>query len=486
MSILGNNSIAWANVQISGGWSRIAWIAGVLAIGLPLMLFGSMRISEDPQGTLSGWFIALGVVQGVLFGIVIPSRVHGAIKRDRLNKLIESHRLMPESAPAAVLGYIFGPNILLLSCMGVVMIVGLFIASAAKQDPAGWLSLHAAGGGLSLLVCCLVAFTTQYLPKFNPAMFGFIFGPLAVNVGTIVPALRVMFSPYTWGFMSLKQGDIELVHIIAFASHMALAGILFIGACRRYRRDDVMPLGFGWGTALLGLWVVLTCIGAMGERVSIIGPFNTDQVVGMSYVVGLSLAMLISVGPLTSAATAIAEWRARRAIDPYFVQKKPLLLPIAAVIILALLLSLLAAAPPEVGVLTGFSSSPRFRDNNHLILTGLVIGIFVISVTLIARDANRAKVGPLWLILPWIGLCWLLLPFIDAMTALMQGQIEQFPRGLSSASPPFCLGLIWKDKLATGLIGIVAQIATIPLILLLLQGVLKVRKRASNADLNQA
>jgi hypothetical protein len=384
---------------------------------------------------------------------------------------------MPESAPAAILGYILGPNLLLLSCMSVVLVIGLFIADTAKQDPSGWLALHCAAAGISLMMCCLVAFTAQYVPKFNPALFGFIFGPLAVNVGTVVPALRVMFSPYTWGFTSLQRGDIKVVHIVAFASQIALAVILFIGACRRYRRDDVVPLGFGWGSVLLALWIALTCIGTMGERVWIIGPFNTDQVVGISYVVGVSLAMLIAVGPVSSAASAIARWKDRRKIDRYHIERKPIPLVFAATAVLALLLILLTASPLEVGVLTGFQSTAQFRQPIHLVLTGVLIGIFVLSVALLSHAAGKTKVPPFWLILPWLGITWILLPIVDVVTAVMQGDVDAFPRGLSSASAPFCLGQIWKDQLNMALIGVVAQAATVLLLVAMWHGLKRMNRR---------
>lgn len=462
MPLLTNNSIAWANLQISGGWTRIAWVAGLIAVGLPLLLFGSTRISLSPESTLAGWFTVMGVAQAVCFGIVIPSRVHGAIKRDRVSKLIESHRLMPESSAAAVAGYILGPNLLLLSCMGVVFVIGAFIANAAKQDLVGWVGVHAAAAGLSAMLCCLVAFSSQWLPKFNPAIFGLVFAPMAANLGSFIPALRVMFAPYTWQLTSLLRGEIRLTHIVAFASQILFAAILFIGATRRYRRDDVAPLGFGWGYVMLAMWVILTCIGTTSERVWALG-FNSDQVVGMSYVIGVSLAMLLAVGPIASAATAMSRWRQRRAIDAYDIQPRPISLPAASTLVLALLLCLLLAAPLGVGVLTGFQSTPAFRTPVHLAMTGAQVAVFVLSVALLSHAAGRMKLPAAWLIVPWLVLIWGVLPLTDLLIALMTGQIETFPRGLSSASAPFCLGLIWKDALPQALIGLVTQAALVPL-----------------------
>lgn len=481
MPFFTNNSIAWANMQISGGWARLAWVSGLIAVGLPLMMFGSMRISDEPNSTLTGWFVAMSIAQAILFLIVLPSRVHGAIKRDRTSKLIESHRLMPESSAAAVAGYIIGPNLLLLSCMGVVMILGLFIAQTAQQDPRGWLALHVAAAGLSMMMCCLVAFTAQYLPKFNPALLGLIFGPLTVNVGSLIPAIRVMFAPYTWGFAALQRGDVQVVHVIAFASQLACAIILFIGACRRYRRDDVVPLGFGWGMALVAIWVGLTLIGTRTERVWLIGPFNTDQMIGMAYVIGLSTAMLIAIGPVSSAATAVTRWKDRHAIDPYHIERRPIPLSLATLAVLGLLLTLLASAPAEVGILTGFQSTPQSREWIHFVLTSGVVGVFVLVVALLSHAAGRMKVPPAWLVLPWFGLTWILLPLIDAITAALQGEIESFPRGLSSASPPFCLGLIWKNQIQMAFVGLVAQAATLPMLLALWQGLKRMNSRRNES-----
>jgi hypothetical protein len=471
MPLLINNAIAWANLQISGGWSRVVWVTALIAIGLPLMLFGSMRISERPDATLTWWYHALALLQGILFGIVIPSRVHGAIKRDRLTKLIESHRLMPEGAASSILGYILGPNLLLLSAMGCVFVVGAFIAGAAGQDLRGWLALHSAAVGLSLMMCCLVTFTTQWLPKFNPALLGLIFGPMAIGVGSIVPALRVMFSPYTSGLAALQMGEIKVMHVVAFASQLTLAAILFVGACRRYRRDDMPPLGMWWGLALLTLWVALTCIGAMGERVWIVGPFNSDQVTGLSFVIGVASSLLLAIGPVSSAATAIARWRDRRAIDAYFIDREPLPLIAATMLVLALLLTLLLAAPLTVGTLAGFGINSTARQSTHLWLTGIVIVVFVLNISLLAFAAGRMRIPPAYLFVPWLILLWAALPILDGVTAAMQGDLESFPRSLSSASTPFTLGMIWNNDIPKAIVGVVAQVALIPLQLALWAGI---------------
>lgn len=478
MSVLTNNAITWANLQITGGWSRIAWVSALIAIGLPLMLFGSMRISERPGDTLAWWYHAMSLVQGILFGIVIPSRVHGAIKRDRLARLIESHRLMPESSPAAITGYILGPNLLLLSAMGCVFVVGAFIAGAAGQDLAGWVALHVAATGLSLMMCCLVTFTAQWLPKFNPALFGLVFGPMAIGVGSVVPALRVMFAPYTSGFAALQMGEIRVVHVVAFASQLTFAGVLFVGACRRYRRDDVPPLGAAWGFLLLSLWVLLTCIGAMGERVWIVGPFNSDQVTGLAFVVGVATSLLLAIGPVCSAAIANARWQERRRIDAYFIDREPIRLWAATLLVLALLLTLLVASPLNVGSLAGFALSSIPRQAIHLVLTGSVILIFVLNVALIAWAAGKMRIQPAYFLVPWLIVLWAVIPILDGATAAMQGDLHSFPRALSSASPPFCLGMIWLNDVPNALVGAVAQSALIPLQLMLWLGLRRFRADA--------
>src|SRR5690349_15562395 len=139
MSLL-NNSIGWANFQISGGPMRAAWVATAVALFVPLLIFGTTQIEpEQSKKALEFWYVLLGILNGGILTLGLPGRVHGAMRRDRTTKLIESHRLMPTPAAHAVAGYLIGPNLLLLACAAVIFAIGLFVGQMAGQDLRGWM-----------------------------------------------------------------------------------------------------------------------------------------------------------------------------------------------------------------------------------------------------------------------------------------------------------------------------------------------------------
>jgi hypothetical protein len=460
MSLVLNNSIGWACLQISGGWKRISWICAIIAVCVPLLIFGSLQLDDGTRtaSTLQGWYWMLGIVQGGLLGIGVPSRVHAAIKRDRVGKLIESHRLMPTPAGHAIIGYIVGSNLLLLSCVATLFLVGLVIAVPANQDWRGWIALHAAGGGISATICCLVAFSTQWLPKFNPALFAVIFGPaMGAISATFLPPLRVLLGPYVGsGFYDLQRGEVNGGHVVSVAAQVLLSAIFFVGACRRYRRDDVPALGFGWGFALLSLWIALTLIGVLAVDRQRTVIFRGDDPEGVAYVVAVALSMLLAIGPIASSAGATLYWNERRVNDPHFIEPRPTPLPIAAVLVALAVLTLLLAAPRFAGSLV-YNRQEHLTRPIHLVLTGGVIVLFIATIAALARAAARLRVPAAWLVVGWLVLMWIVPPVLDGAFTLVKGDYDSYPHAFSGVSAPFCLGLIWAHRIEAAEIGLTVQ-----------------------------
>lgn len=461
MSLVLNNSVGWACLQISGGWKRIAWVCALIAVAVPLLIFGSLQLNDtNTSGTLTGWYTMLGVIQGGLLGIGVPSRVHAAIKRDRIGKLIESHRLMPTPAGHAIAGYIVGANLLLLSCIATVFAIGLVISVPAAQDWRGWIALHAAGLGASVTVCCLVAFSTQWLPKFNPALFAIIFGPsVGAMSATFLPPLRVLLAPYVGvGFFELTRGEVSGNLIVSVAAQILFSAIFFIGACRRYRRDDVPALGFWWGFALLSLWIALTLIGVLATDLRTRGPFGDTfaEQEAIAYIVAVTLSMLLAIGPITSSVAATLRWSERRARDPHFNERRPLPPVLASTLVGLVVLSLLLAAPPMVGSLATARDRTDMKPI-HLILTGVSIALTMLTVAALARAAARLRIPPVWLLVSWLGIVWVVPPVLDGLVTLMQGNYKTYPHTVSAVSTPFCLGLIWGNDTPAATIGLVVQ-----------------------------
>jgi hypothetical protein len=461
MSLVLNNSIGWSCLQMSGGWKRIGWICALIAVAAPLLIFGSLQLnSQNSASTLSGWYVMLGILQGGLLGIGVPSRVHAAIKRDRVGKLFESHRLMPVPAGHAVAGYIVGSNLLLLACIGTLFLVGLIVSVPAQQDWRGWIAIHGAAAGLSATVCCFVAFSTAWLPKFNPALLGVILGPtLGAVSATFLPPLRVLLAPYVTGFADLQRGTVTPDLVISIAAQVLLSAIFFVGACRRYRRDDVPALGFLWGFALLVLWIAMTLIGILATEPLWRGRRGNESE-SVSYIVAVSLSLLLAIGPIASSASAMLRWRERRATDPHFIEQRPTGLRVATLLVCVAVMSLLLAAPKQVGSLTssvyGVNTSPI-----HLWFSGAAIVLFILTIASLAQAAARMRFPALYLIIAWLILTWILPPMLDGVITLIRGNFETYPHALSAVSTPFAFGLIWADQIRQAQIGLGVQAVTV-------------------------
>ena len=472
MSLLANNAIGWANLQITGGWRRLLWVMLALAVGLPLLIYGSTQF-DDPNPrtvarTMAGWLSILAFLQGGLLLVGVPSRVFGAIKRDRITRVIESHRLMPTPAAHAIAGYIVGPNLMLLSWVATIFAVGLVLAVPAQQDWRGWIALHVAALGVSAMLGCVIAFSAHWLPRFNPAVVTlFLFPALSVMSATaMLPAARVLLAPYLGsGLAALQRGEINLLHVAGFASQALVSAILFIGACRRYRRDDVPALGFFWGWLLLALWILLGLLGSsdllMWEQ-----PFGGSlgaQTDRLAFIIHLSLTLLMAMGPITAAAAASLAWRRRKSIDPHFIDRRPVGLLLATPATFAVLCLIALTAPRSVGPLAedydGFKSihGPGWFE---FAMTFSQILVFVVTVALLAHGAARLTLQrSAFLIVPWIVLTWIVPPIMDLLLSYFAEQLSDLPTATSAVSPPLCIAAIWSGRHSAAIVGLATQAA---------------------------
>lgn len=497
MSLL-NNSIGWANFQISGGPMRAAWVATAVAVFVPLLIFGTTQIEPDStKKALEFWYMLLGILNGGILTLGLPGRVHGAMRRDRTSKLIESHRLMPTPAAHAIVGYLIGPNLLLMACAATIFVIGIVLGQVAGQDPRGWVAMHVAFAVVATTLSCLVAFSSQWLPRLNPALLLLVLGPLlSIGSFTIVPALRVMFGPFFARLPQIQAGDVDPRVIVGGLAQLMFAAILFIGACRRYRRDDVPALGFGWGFALLALWVAVTIYGILVK--GDLDPFSIGTRGETSaFVVSVTLSMLLAIGPVASAAQTQLAWQERRRVDAHFDVRRPIRGAVATTLVLALLATLLLAAPKSIeatrkptqaeisaaekreaaAVAARPAGVPRpyvppFTEvrTDHptggaeLATVAGIIATFVVTVGVLAWAAGRVRVAVPAVLTFWIAVTWALPPIVDgARVLLLDQQDAEFPGPVGAASPPFGIGAVFSGDLRSAVAGLIAQAAMIPL-----------------------
>jgi hypothetical protein len=104
------NAIAWVYWRLHGNWLRHSIIAGSYAVAIVTCILFSVYFNPG-SGVVGQWPEPLLVLQIVIMVYYGAFAVGQAVRRDVNNKQLDSHRLMPLSPAAGVLGYLFGPSI---------------------------------------------------------------------------------------------------------------------------------------------------------------------------------------------------------------------------------------------------------------------------------------------------------------------------------------------------------------------------------------
>ena len=82
-----------------------------------------------------------------------------------------------------------------------------------------------------------------------------------------------------------------------------------------------------------------------------------------------------------------------------------------------------------------------------------------------AWAAGRVRVPVPAVLAFWFVVTWVLPPIVDGARVLLVGAEETtFPGAVGAASPPFGVGAIFSGDLRSGLAGLIAQAAMVPLL----------------------
>src|SRR5206468_898587 len=152
------NPLGWVQSRLLGGWRRAVTV-GVLyllvAFGAMLILFRAVPWSSSAAAGLStftrGVLVLLSVFQAILFVFVSTSTVSRAVQRDVTSGMIDSHRLTPMSGIAIILGYLTGPNLMLVPLTAANTLLALGLSLLGGHPPEVWL--------LGVLVAFCIGFT---------------------------------------------------------------------------------------------------------------------------------------------------------------------------------------------------------------------------------------------------------------------------------------------------------------------------------------
>src|SRR6185503_14151003 len=109
-----NNAITWANARLRGGWKGYVGITGAYAMVIALVFIYISRMGAVGTAGPLALCTLLFFINLVILLFLGCTTIGNAIRRDITSGLIASHRLMPVSPAAAVIGYIIGPAALAL------------------------------------------------------------------------------------------------------------------------------------------------------------------------------------------------------------------------------------------------------------------------------------------------------------------------------------------------------------------------------------
>jgi hypothetical protein len=261
-----NNAIGWVQFKLIGGARNLAVTAGAYAAAAIVLMIFATQISYRPSFAELGYYIPL--ISGIQMVILLlwgTMRVGHAVRLDVNTGILESHRLMPVSPIAAILGYVFGSTAQVLSLFAVNVVLGAVCVAAGSLPIRLWVLASA------VLLCYAVMVWTIVI------FFSFRFGGAAICVVGIqiimnilraeplqvFPGLQLIAMPMAdRSFFNLSRFDgLEALLTIGCVLQVLITGTYLIAAGRRYARDNVLAFDWPLSALLLALWIGATLVG---------------------------------------------------------------------------------------------------------------------------------------------------------------------------------------------------------------------------------
>src|SRR4051812_14386682 len=252
-----DNPITYAQVHLKGGWNRliVAGVAYTIAIGTFIGISAQIQ-PKYRNAVLTNWTYGVTGLQ-VAFGLLfVCSRIGNAIRTDITGRMLESHRLMPTSAPAGVLGYITGG-----AAQGLFLGLGNVLLGMVTTKFGGLPLYNWLFANFVLLMFCAFMWTVSAMIAF--AMRGAILVVIGLALGLfmsqglllwLLPGMAVLITPLihrTIFDLSTGKDDLSWGYLASFAAQAVIGAACFAAACRKYRRSDAP--GFTPQLALLVL-----------------------------------------------------------------------------------------------------------------------------------------------------------------------------------------------------------------------------------------
>jgi hypothetical protein len=269
---------------------------------------------------------------------------------------------------------------------------------------------------------------------------------------TLCPALLVLTSPLIGGTIYQRSSRVMMLdwpYVVAMALQAVIAGILLVGASRKYRRDDAAALPATLSLLLLAAWVVTSIVG-IAEWGQFTGSFwqNMDAGLHTQFLWTLAISILLTLFPVGAAARAEGEWRRHRRHkgDPALM-RRPMPVILAVLLSAGIVMGLLYVAPEP--------NSSWSKTAGRMAITNT---LFLLSTSYLLRIVNRIRsrrlvVVGIWVVLNWVG------PFVIdlARHGASADPEDEFLTRISTCSPLGTLIQLWDRRPLDTALGLTVQ-----------------------------
>lgn len=430
-----NNAIAWGQLRLLGGWRNLLITGAAYAVLLASTMFAFVRGMRQPASATYGGFVtlflSLQVMAMLFYG---TARVGSAARSDVRTRIIESHRLMPTSPAAAVLGYLFGASLQALVVFAINALLGAIAVTGAGLPMQSWVFSNAV-----LLAFCLWLWTVVLFFSFRTpwAMWAGIVIFLAFWISSgmlleVLPGAAVVISPLMGHtIFDMRSGARIDWPYAAAAAAQAVIGVMYFVACtRRYLRDDAIGFGPLLGLLLLAMWVAVSVLGIGGwDEFRMSARWRSGLDFPVAFITSYGSVMLLAILPVSS---AVREQVAARAAGA-----RAWAVPVVVV------------ASTIIAAVTVAVQSPTVMTLRPVARTALATLAFLLSMRYVLGIAHRLRWRPRLTALAWLLLTWcvpLLAEFAwEAATTPADGA-EQRVSQLAFCSPPAEVYQVWSRE----------------------------------------
>ena len=419
-----DNALRWSHFRLRGGWQRVLSITIVYGALMGGLIMLSVRVDpSSAASTLQGWMIGLLALQVGVLLLVGGSAIVREVRRDFTSKMIESHRLMPVSGVEAVAGYILGAVPQAVSLAFVNLFLGIVTVSGSTSTLSHWLLANVVLGAYSVFAWVLLAFLATWTPSAVGLFMGFA---LACYVNgysglALLPGLALLSGPVLNDsiFAILSSGGAKWTsaHQISLTAQVAAMIFFYIGATRKYRREDVVAFGPWLGLALLVGWIVVSMTGLLNR--DILGP-SWMRRSGMRHdvqvIASVLATILVGLVPLGSAAWLQARWQRRRSLGDPYLPRRPVDTNATGLLAAGMVAALAVVAGQPISkqvmnqagqIITVLVTPGHEHVIDAALRTGMVAAAFFVSIGYLLRILYRVGTNGRLLLIVYTFALWI-------------------------------------------------------------------------------